>query len=545
MHAKLTIGVWVVLLGAAVAAEAKGADVATLITAAESPDLTERIEAIDQLGLVGAKHPEAIESLTRLLNDSTPAVRAHAAQSLGEIGPPALAAVPVLTQRVADTDAVVRRETIDALRKLRPGPAVMVPLMVKVLEGSDDAARIRAIATLADHGKESLPGLIKALGDPRAKYWVCLVITEIGPEAKTAVPALTPLLADEMPDVRREAILALAAIGEASAPAVPQLAAALDNKLNRIAATYALGSIGRVPGDIQAKIQANTKDDDPMLRTVSHWALAKLNPEDQNQVRQAVELLAEQLKNNDRRVRLAAARGLVDLQPAPSITQPILKRVMDEASPETLDAVLDALASQGERVLPRLIQALGKREARPRAAAILARVGPAAKPAVAALVEALEDDRAATRNEVLFALAAIGPEAREALPAMIRALNDEDPKVRFSACHALGKMGPAAMAAKAELQKRFASDDQFLALTSAWALAQIDPGCPETASKSVPVLIKALSQPAALARLHAAETLERLGPLAQPAVPALKAALEDDDEGVRAAASAALKRIGK
>ena len=68
--------------------------------------------------------------------------------------------------------------------------------------------------------------------------------------------------------------------------------------------------------------------------------------------------------------------------------------------------------------MPRLIEALKEEEVRPKAAAIIARIGPPAKAAVPALIEALGDKSAETRNEILFALAAIGPAAAEAIPVL-------------------------------------------------------------------------------------------------------------------------------
>lgn len=544
MQAEWKIGMGAVVLAAVVAVDAMGQDVAELIKATRSSDSSLRLSAISHLGLVGEKHPEAVQTLARLLKDEAPAVRAHAVEALGEIGQPAAAMVPAMVDLVTDPDPSVRREAIDAVRKIRPGPQVTVPLMVKVLQNADDAARIRAIAALADQGKAAVPGLIEALKHPQARYWACLTLHEIGPEARPAVPALIPLLADDLPDVRREAILVLAAIGPAAEPAIPQLAAALNNQLDRVPATYALGRIGKVPDDVQATIQRNLTAEDRMLGAVSLWTLAKLHPDDENQVRQAVETLAGQLINKDRRIRSAAAQLLVDLNPPARISQPIFKKVMDDADAETLDTVLDALAGQGERVLPRLIEAMNNKGARLRVAAILARIGPKAKPAVPALIEAIQDERATTRNEVLFALAAIGPDAQEALPAVTRALKDEDPNVRYSACYALGRMGPSAKAAKPELQKCLDSDDEFLAMAGAWSLAQIDPACPETAPKSVPVLVRGLADSEAITRIQAAESLGRLGPLAKPALPALKAAREDPNQDVRAAVAAALERIG-
>ena len=44
-------------------------------------------------------------------------------------------------------------------------------------------------------------------------YWACLILREIGPEAKAATGALTAKLKDPRPEIRREATLALASTG--------------------------------------------------------------------------------------------------------------------------------------------------------------------------------------------------------------------------------------------------------------------------------------------------------------------------------------------
>jgi HEAT repeat protein len=515
-----------------------------LIDALRSGREQTRIEAIDALGSMGDKAAGAVEALAGLLQDESAAVRAHAAESLGEIGSPAKAAAPALMSAITDPDATVRREAIDAVRAIRPGPEVVLPLFVKQMETAEPAVRMSVLSAIAEEGEAAVPNLIEALKNEDAAYWACLVLGEIGPDAKAAVPALIEVLDRKEPGVRREAILALAEIGEAAAPAVPALAKALDCEINCVPATFALGKIGRIPTDVQAKIRQNARSSDNVLSTVSLWALAKLHPDDEALVTRAVRKLVQRLTEEDPRHREAAANALVDLDPDPEILRPILKKAMDGASPEVLDAVMDVFAQLGEKVLPRLINALEVEEVRLRAAAIIARIGPPAKAAVPALVEALGDESSETRSEVLLALAAIGPDAASAVPAVTKAVRDPDMNVRYAACYALGRIGPAAMPAKEELRKCLSSADQFLGMASAWALAQVDPQCSETAGKSVPLLTKALEAPDAMTRLHAIEALCCLGPLAKDAVPALKRALQDANEDVRAAAAEALREIG-
>ena len=68
------------------------------------------------------------------------------------------------------------------------------------------------------------------------------------------------------------------------------------------------------------------------------------------------------------------------------------------------------------------------------AAAALARLGPAAVPA---LSEALKDEDADVRGSAARALARIGPGAKAAAPALRAAMNDENADVRRSAAVAL------------------------------------------------------------------------------------------------------------
>ena len=518
--------------------------VSDLISALGSGQESSRIEAIDTLGSMGEKAADAVAALEGLLKDKSSAVRGHAAESLGEIGSPARSAVPALIKLITDPEKAVRREAMDAVRAIRPGPDVVLPLLVKQLEAADPAIRMSVLSAFAEQGQAAVPNLINALKNKEAAYWACLVLGEIGPDAAAAVPALIETLKDDRPGVRREAILALAEIGEAAAPAVPALTESLDCEINCVPATFALGRIGEVPSEVEAKIKKNAQSSDKILSTVSLWALAKMHPDDEQLVRKTVRRLAGFLKAEDVNHRRAAAEALVDLDPDPKIARPILKKAMEDASPEVLDAVMDVMAGLGKKVVPRLIEALKVEEVRLRAAAIIARIGPPAKAAVPALGDALGDESSETRNEVLFALAAIGPEAKAAVPAITKALRDPDMNVRYAACHALGQIGPAAMPAKSELVGNLGSADQFLAMASAWALARVHPECSETAAKSVPVLIESMGEPDVMTRLHAAQALGCLGALAKDAVPALEKALEDANETVRTAASEALKAIG-
>ncbi len=536
----LTCG-WLVLAMATVpAAEPTTAD---LIGALKSADETARLQAIDQLGSQGAEAATAVTPLIELLKDSSPAVRAHAARALGGIGAPAKPAAAGLIDLLADPDVAVRRQAIRALGAIRPGPQVTVPLFVKLMDDADPGVRMRVLTAVAEAGAQAVPGLIKALDNDKAAYWACVVLREIGPAGKDAIPALTAKLQDPRPEIRREAVLALAAMEGAAAGAAPQIAALLDDQQCRTAATYALGRIGTVPADAEAKIRANFKSDDPMLCCTSLWTLALVHPEDKDLRRQTTEGLVAMLKNSDPRVRQAAAKGLAALPPAPEITGPIFEKAFQDADEATVRSALDAMASLGAQAVPRLVGALKFEKARARVAYILGQIGPAAAPATEELAKLIADKNPRVSEEAVLALAKIGPAAKAAVPALTKAFQGGQGSDDYAIAYALGKIGPDAAAAAAALTAALGSSDSSLAVACAWALGQIHPASAEVAAKTVPVLIAGLGAPLPQSRQAAAEALGSLGPLAADAAPALEKARSDPDENVQHAVAAALKSI--
>ncbi|HLJ94744.1 MAG TPA: HEAT repeat domain-containing protein [Gemmataceae bacterium] len=82
----------------------------------------------------------------------------------------------------------------------------------------------------------------------------------------------------------------------------------------------------------------------------------------------------------------------------------------------------------------------------------LGRLGPEARSAVPALMEALKRDRL-VRQHAALALGQIGPAASDAVPALCAALSDPEWAVRRQAALALGQIGPQARPAIPALQK--------------------------------------------------------------------------------------------
>ena len=231
---------------AAMGPKAKAA-LPALVEALKSDKADLQWRAALAIGAIGSGADDAVPALTKALASDNPKVRAYAAHALGEIGPAAQSAASALIKLAVDKDQYVRREVRDALPLIGAPKELTRPLMIQTLNDAGPVDAAAAILTLAELGAEIVPQLCEALEDQRACYWACLALSEIGADAKAAVPHLTKILDNEDPEVRIGALIALGEIGKPSAPAVSKIIQLLANdEIDgvRYAAAFALGSIG-------------------------------------------------------------------------------------------------------------------------------------------------------------------------------------------------------------------------------------------------------------------------------------------------------------
>lgn len=86
-----------------------------------------------------------------------------------------------------------------------------------------------------------------------------------------------------------------------------------------------------------------------------------------------------------------------------------------------------------------------------------------------------------TRNAAAYEIAGMGPAAAPAVPALIDALDDPVAAVRFPVTVALKEIGPAAKAAVPRLQKMMAEEiNDEIAASARRALKEIDPSAVPT-----------------------------------------------------------------
>jgi hypothetical protein len=169
---------------------------------------TARADLVRAVGAFGADAAPALSSLTAILGDPDPGVRAAAAWALTEVGTAGAPAVPALARALGDSSPRVRDLAAVALRNIGPPAAPAVP------------------------------DLIRALDDPvdYVRFPVADAIGAIGPAASAAVPALTKrfLTKGESGLVLNRIARALGAIGPAAKDALPVLEKAIN--ANRLGA---------------------------------------------------------------------------------------------------------------------------------------------------------------------------------------------------------------------------------------------------------------------------------------------------------------------
>jgi HEAT repeat protein len=511
-----------------------------LIKALDAQDVELRWRAARALGMIG--DPQAKEPLRRHAADAEAAVRAQSIFALARMradDEPSLAAV---IARLTDPDPAVRRATVAALRVIKADRQKVIPLVVKVLEDADASVVMPALHALAEGGAEVVPALTEALDSKDARYWACVVLADIGPAAKSAAPALAKAAADERPEVRIQALIALGEIGPDAKAVSADVAKGLEDQFMsvRYAAAFALGRIGDKAH--AAALDKAAKSDDHFLALVGIWATAKVDPENQEKLKAAVKALVAGLFDEHENHRIAAARGLLELN-AKELVGAEFDVATAKLDDQQLDRVLDAFAALGGRVVPQAIDLLKDPKRRERALKVLGKIGADAAPAVQAIAALVKDEDPKVRTEALFALGAIGPKAASAVPAASEALADPERDVMLTAGYALGKMGPAAKDAAPALHKLLESNDDLVKLTGVWALLQVDPTNDAHVKAAVPQMTAALKNPLAFIRAEAAMTLGDLGQAAASALPELEAAQKDTNRAVREAAAEAVKKI--
>ncbi len=169
-----------------------------------------RRAAVEVLNEVGDQR--AVKDLLNALRDKDWWVKVRAADALGSIGGPKV--LDAVLQLIRDDDEFLRRTAVEILNSSRHEKAF--DYLVEALQDDDWWVRERAADALAALGKErAVPHLERLLsGDPRTARVAIRALAGLG-DHHAVEPLLTELKNNADPDVRKEAIRALAQLTDA------------------------------------------------------------------------------------------------------------------------------------------------------------------------------------------------------------------------------------------------------------------------------------------------------------------------------------------
>ena len=356
-----------------------------LVDALPESAVDEQLHEVFALAAIGEGAQSAGETLVKLYSDGDPSLQGPILYAIGKLK--YREAESVLTQTVAE-ESPLSATAAWALTKIKPDDSTLVNDAVQRMRNQvqsesafERAAAASALSDLSDHmdatqrqslgiflenmlmdtsesvqeaaaaaivrlGGDGVPAIRSLLKGTKTQFFALGITSAIGEPAAPAVPDIIGLLDSKDDEIVHEAILALAAIGSASAAASDRLLTILDDSLRNqnevetrlhYAAAYCLGRIGS-PGAMKAlpRLKELSESSDGMQATVAIWAVLQITPNDQEQFENAVPLLTAALASEEQTVRLEAIIALGDLGSRAKDAAPAIELISEDDPVRTI-----------------------------------------------------------------------------------------------------------------------------------------------------------------------------------------------------------------
>jgi HEAT repeat protein len=203
----------------------------------------------------------AVAPLLQALASASGATREPIIRALGQVGEPAAAAVPQLIAIVRESPDANRTdrspdEAIQALRRIGAGAEPAIPALVQLVLEEDGSRGLTAAFALSDLGPAAIAALRGALphASPRSISWIATSLGGLKDQARAAVPELVAALA-RAGESRGDVIRALGEIGPGASEAAAPLSGLLaTDPANRMWILRALAKIGAADGPVVPEI---------------------------------------------------------------------------------------------------------------------------------------------------------------------------------------------------------------------------------------------------------------------------------------------------
>jgi HEAT repeat protein len=240
----------------------------------------QRFEVVTSLLAIDPENQEAVEAVSELLTDSTPAFpgdrmsrREFVVVTLGNFGPSVQATVPVFLKALNDKSLAFRCQTALALVKIGHRDEKLVAVLIKSLQSNNVEVIQNACAALQMIGppaKTAIPELRKAITDFQPnlhrntppELWGASIpeayattacaaaLWRVEPENELSQKTLAALLHDPVWECRYAAATAIASLGVSAKKLTPMVAEALEHESRpslQETLRYALDSMSQAP----------------------------------------------------------------------------------------------------------------------------------------------------------------------------------------------------------------------------------------------------------------------------------------------------------
>jgi HEAT repeat protein len=496
-----------------------------------SEAVSDRAQMLEVLALIGSESRAACPTVAQDLSSPHPALRRRALEVLERAAPENSSLLPKLLDLLHDEDASVRLSAARALASWRVGAKQVVPALVHTLLDDDSGVRYAAARALRAYAPQSVTALLRYFDDTAVKLQtqVAWALGRMGDEGREAIPELALALEARSARLRKAAGLALGKMGLSACPAliqtmkrgsshgreeaakalavmarnlgpnpglegcIPALLTMLEKPRHRGTAARTLESFGSIA--VAALIDLFQKDDE-LLQELALDSLERMR----SQALPALPQLIAGLSSANGRFyeRLSETLGAL----GGAAVDPLLE-ALDSADIKVCQGAVKAfaaMAKQGpwrpslfERVLPKLINALGHPGMRESVARTLSSMG---KEAVPFLLDVIRSGDLTRSRYALWALARIGPKAKSATGLVIDLLQSPEPALHSLALTTLVNIGPAAVPALLDCLEDPATENlgtRALKRIGALAVPQLLAALDSKESRRHPAVVRALA----------------------------------------------------
>lgn len=514
-------------------------DVNKLVQELKSNNEDAQALAAHQLGELGPSAKAAVPALISVVKEGSVAARSEAITALGKIGPDASAAVPELAKVLRGYSVILKYNTLQALRQIGPGAKPALKQIMPLLESNNSYLKISAAWAAAkidpenqETLKQVIPILLEGLNISinEVRNDAALALAQIG--APAVKPLLTTLKHEHEANHNLECqqicdVLAqMGAGGESAIPTLIKILEKIDDPNLVWRAAHALGNIRSQPDKVVPALTAVLTNKSEIVRANAAISLGDFGPE----AKSAVPALTKLLSDPELNVKLDAATALGAIGPDAASAVPELASAM-QAGPVSLTLTsASALAAIGDASVPALNKMLqDDSPLKLLAVHVLGEIGAGAGASIPELIKLLDSTDPEVKMSAITSLGEMGPAAKKAEPQLLEILKSAKDRTRNAAVFALSKMGSKAAIPEIKKLAAESSDDERLQLVCAWALVRNNPHDPETIKTALPGLTKALTDERPLVRREAANAISLMGPEAKSAIPALTAALKEEE----------------